>query len=470
MLFAASECAPLAKVGGLADVVAALPAELRRRGHDVRVVMPRYRATKAAPAVRLGTLRVPMGPGSVAAAVFETRLERGGVPVYLLACEELFDRDGIYGAVARGYDDNARRFAFLSRATVVLDDVVAFRPHVVHAHDWPTALVPVNMRLNGSAAASVLSIHNLAHQGSFGVERAGELGFGRDAAQLLGVERDRHLNFLRGGIAAATRIATVSPRYAAEVMTVEGGAGLSETLSERRDAVSGILNGIDDTLWDPATDPFLPANYDASSLSGKAVCKRSLQRELGLTVRADAPLFGCIARFVDQKGIDVLARALPALLTLDVQLAVIGAGEPWAERFFARLSATTPNVRAFIGYDEGLAHRIEAGADFFLMPSRYEPCGLNQLYSQRYGTLPIVRAVGGLADSVEHGVTGFSFDALTPEALVDAVGGALAVRRDRTRFAAMQRTAMNKRMGWAEAAPQYEALYRLALRDRPEGG
>lgn len=469
MLFAASECAPLAKVGGLADVVAALPAALRSRGHDVRVVMPRYRATKAAPAVRLGILRVPMGNASVAAAVFETRLERGGVPVYLVECDELFDRDGIYGTVALGYEDNARRFAFLSRATAVLDEVVAFRPHVVHAHDWPTALVPVNLRILGSAAASVISIHNLAHQGSFGGERSGDLGFGRNAAELLGVERDRSLNFMRGGITAATRIAAVSPRYAAEVMTVEGGAGLSATLRERRDAVCGILNGIDDALWDPATDPFLPATYDATSLAGKAVCKRALQRELGLVLRENVPLFGCISRFVDQKGIDVLARAIPALLALDVQLAVIGAGEPWAERFFARLSATTPNVRAFIGYDEGLAHRIEAGADFFLMPSRYEPCGLNQLYSQRYGTLPIVRATGGLADSVEHGVTGFSFDALTPEALVDAARGALVVRRDRARFAAMQRAAMSKRMGWTEAASQYEALYRLALRDPQVG-
>ena len=445
----------------------ALPGALRRRGHDVRVVIPRYRRTMQAVATRLARpLRVTMRDRVLESAVYETRLPSDDVPVYLVEHDELFDRDGIYGGVAHGYDDNARRFAFLSLAAVALEAVTGFDPDVVHFHDWPTALGPVHMRIRGARAASVLTIHNLAHQGAFGLEHSETLGFGRDAAALVGVEHAGGVNFLRGGIVSATRVATVSPRYAAEMLTLEGGAGLSETLRGRANPITGILNGIDDVLWDPRTDPHLPANFDASSLAEKAVCKRVLQRSLGLRERADVALLGCIARFVHQKGIDVLAQALPALLALDVQLAVLGAGEPWAERFFARLSASSPNVRAVIGYDEGLAHRIEAGADFFLMPSRYEPCGLNQLYSQRYGTLPIVRAVGGLADSVEHGVTGFVFEELSPESLVDAVKTALAVRRDSERFRAIQRAAMTKRMGWDQAAPQYEALYRLAMRDR----
>ncbi|MBW2524645.1 MAG: glycogen synthase GlgA [Deltaproteobacteria bacterium] len=468
VLFVVSECAPVVKVGGLGDVAGALPAALRRRGHDVRVVMPRYRAAKRLPAERLDDpLGVPTGAGTLWSAVWQAQLA-GGVPLYLIEHDALFDRDGIYGNGRGEYGDNLLRFAMLSRAAIELCPIVDFGPDLFHVHDWQSALVPFMLRtLDPSGvgrAATVLTVHNQGYQGLFPLDQYPLLGFGPEHLRPATIEHFGALNLLKAGLVSATRLTAVSARYAAEIQTPLGGAGLDGVMRARAADLTGILNGIDDVTWNPATDPLLPANYDVDDLSGKAVCKEALQRELGLPLRADVPLVGLVSRFAEQKGIDVFADALGYLLDEDLQFAVLGSGEPWAEAHFGRLSHLTQRFRARIGYDEGLAHRIEAGADLFVMPSRYEPCGLNQMYSQRYGTMPIVRAVGGLKDTVEHELTGFTFAELSGKALAETIAlAAETYREGPEQFRAMQRLSMRKNMGWDRSASQYDALYRLAI-------
>jgi starch synthase len=324
-------------------------------------------------------------------------------------------------------------------------------------------LVSALTHLNGGPP-TVLTIHNLGYQGHAGLDALPALGLTAGQADTLGLSHAGGVNLLKGGIECATMLSTVSPRYAQEIQTVDGGAGLHGSLQRRTGDLVGILNGIDDSVWDPSSDQALAARYGADDLSGKAMCKEALQRELGLPVRPRTPLLGLVSRFVEQKGIDIFAGALDKLLAEDLQFAVLGSGEAWAERRFGELDRTTPSFRARFGLDEGLAHRIEAGCDLFVMPSRYEPCGLNQMYSQRYGTLPIVRAVGGLRDTVEHEVDGFVFEDLTSDALVAAVQQATRIYHlDTDGFRDMQRLAMRKRMGWDRAAMQYDALYRLTL-------
>lgn len=463
VLFVVSECVPIVKTGGLGDVAGALPAALRARGHDVRILMPRYRAAKGFPARRLeGPLGVPMGGGTRWCAVYEGELA-GGVPIYLLEHDVLYDRDGTYGDRHGDFGDNALRFGLLSHAAHVLHETTGFQPDLFHANDWQTGLVPIYGGLRGDRRPSVLSIHNLGYQGWFSPDDLRGLGFGGEQALRYGLETYGNLNYLKGGILNATMISTVSPRYAQEIATPDGGMGLDWALRQRRDALVGILNGIDDNVWNPAADEHLPASYDADDLAGKALCKAALQRELGMPERPDVPVVGMVTRFAHQKGIDVFAGALGRLLSHDVQFAILGSGEGWAEELFTGLSQQVPNVGAYIGISERLAHLVEAGADMFVMASRYEPCGLNQMYSQRYGTLPVVRAVGGLFDTVDHGLTGFSFDELSADALAHTLLGAMAIYRDDPeRWRRMQRISMNKRMGWDASAAQYEALYRLA--------
>jgi starch synthase len=464
-MFVASECVPFAKTGGLGDVVGALPPALAARGHDVRVVMPRYGVSKAFPAERLpAPLGVHTGYGERWCGVYRSELPNG-VPVYLLEHDELYGRTGIYGDARGDFGDNALRFALLSRAALVLRFQLGFDPDVFHVHDWQAALVPAYLSAAGERKASVLTLHNLGYQGIFGLEASRACGLDVRHAQALGLEHFGALNLLKGGIVNATNLSTVSPRYSIEIQTPEGGAGLDGELRLRSDALVGILNGIDDSVWNPATDPLIPAHFSADDLSGKAACKAALQREMGLPERPSVPIIGMVSRFAHQKGIDIFAGALEQLLHLDLQFAILGSGEAWAEGVFRRLNASTWSVRARFGYDERLAHLIEAGSDFFAMPSRYEPCGLNQMYSQRYGTPPIVRAVGGLMDTVEHDHTGFVFEELSPTGLARAITHAAAVLHHRPHhYRAIQASGMRKRMGWDQAAAQYEALYRLAMR------
>ncbi len=472
ILFVVSECVPFAKTGGLADVAGALPAALAERGHDVRIVMPRYRVTKKHPASKLGpVLAVPVGGGDVYGAVLETTLPGSAAKVYFLEHDNLYDRDGIYGDSHGDFGDNLARYTFLSRGALELCDLLDFRPDVIHVQDWPTALVPVYLNTlyrdrPVGQAASVLTIHNLAYQGWYRKQDLYVTGLGWDTYLRGGLERSDSINLLQGGLVHSTMVSTVSPGYASEIQTRENGEGLDGLLRARGDVV-GILNGIDTTVWDPKTDKHLAASYSSRDLSGKAVCKAALQREMGLAERPDVPLLGMVTRLVTQKGIDIFAEALGRILSEDVQVVVLGSGESWAEGLFTRLSHETPHFRAFIGMNEPLSHRIEAGADLFLMPSRYEPCGLNQLYSQRYGTLPVVRAVGGLDDTVDNFVTGFKFSELSGAALAQCVEWALHAYHDEPeQFRAMMLRSMAKPMGWAHACRQYEAMFRLAMARR----
>jgi starch synthase len=464
ILFVVSECVPLVKTGGLGDVAGALPSALRARGHDVRVLMPRYRAVSDVPTKKHPSpLGVPTGAGERWCAVHEATLD-SGVPIYLLEHDVLYDRDGIYGDANGDYSDNVLRYALLSRAALLLPQHLDWPVDVFHAHDWQASLVNVYARWLKHPEPTVLTIHNLGYQGRYGGAGVDAIGLSVDAIASLGLECFGDVNLLQGGIRCATKVSTVSPRYAGEIQTPEGGAGLDAGLRARADDLVGILNGIDEVYWNPRTDPLLPANYCPDDLSGKVACKAALQRELGLLPRADVPLVGLVSRFAEQKGIDIFAEALNYLLPFDLQFAVLGSGDQWAHDLFAHLSETTHNFRVGLGYNEPLAHLIEAGADLFVMPSRYEPCGLNQLYSQRYGTLPVVRAVGGLADTVDHELTGFVFEHLSGQALAEAIAHAADTYRQRPEhFSNMQRTAMHKRMGWDQAASQYEALYRMAL-------
>lgn len=473
VLFVVSECVPYAKTGGLGDVAGALPLALAARGHDVRVVLPRYRSVMKFPATKLPwPLAVPVGHGEAWSAVWETRLKGSAVRVYFLEQNDLFDRAGIYNDARGDFGDNLARFTFLSRGALKLCDYLGWTPEIVHAHDWPSSLAPIYLNTLDrdtplGRAASVLTIHNLGYQGWFDKDEYYQTGLGWDQFHAKSLEAFDRINLLKGGIYHATIVSTVSPRYAAEIQTPDGGHGLEGALRDRGRDVIGILNGIDENVWNPMTSPHLPAHYSADTLSGKAACKAALQREMGLPERPDVPLIGLISRLVHQKGIDIFAGALEQVLSLDTQVVVLGSGEPWAEELFTQLSRTTDRVGAHIGMNESLAHRIEAGADLFMMPSRYEPCGLNQMYSQRYGTLPIVRSVGGLDDTVEDGVTGFKFEELSPEALAHTVERAVQMyRRAPEQFRAMQIQAMKKPLGWDHASRQYEALYRLAMAKR----
>ncbi|WP_420854394.1 glycogen synthase [Sorangium cellulosum] len=423
-------------------------------------------------------LGVPLGAGGeVWTGVWETRIEPAtpGAPapiVYLLEHDVLYDRDGIYGDVHGEFGDNLARYAVLSRGALQLCHALNFWPDIVHVHDWQSALVPLYInvlehRSPLARAATVLTIHNLGYQGWFNKMLLPTTGLGWDQFHRFCLEAYDSLNLLKAGIYNATIVSTVSPRYAQEIQTWEGGEGLDGVLRDRGTDVIGILNGIDDSIWNPATDPHIAATYSAEDLSGKRLCKAALQREMGLDERPEVPLLGLISRLATQKGIDILAGALDHILSLDVQLVVLGSGERWAEELFSRRAGSSDRFRVHIGMNEGLAHRIEAGADLFLMPSRYEPCGLNQLYSQRYGTLPVVRAVGGLDDTVENNITGFKFEEMSSMALGNTVAWAVHLyRADPAYFRTMQVRAMKKNFGWAHAARQYEALYRLAISRR----
>lgn len=473
VLHIASECAPFAKTGGLGDVVGALPKYQRDDGVDARVVLPLYRGIDWDAQARLPlTLTVPMGGGAAFGAAREGRLPGSDAPVYFLEHHHYYDRAGIYGDAHGDFGDNVARFTFLCRGAFALARALGFAPDIVHAHDWQAALAPVfvdttewGTPLHG--AATILTIHNMGYQGQFHADALRSTGLGWEHYNGRELEHYGALNLLKGGVLRATRVTTVSPTYAREIQTPEHGAGLDGVVRSRGRDVVGILNGIDAAVWDPSTDRHLSARYSADDLSGKQACKRALQREARLPERDDVPLFAVITRLTDQKGIDVLASVLPALLDWEAQLVVLGTGDPAIERALATAARHRPDkMAAFLRFDDGLAHRIEAGADFFVMPSRYEPCGMNQLYSLRYGTLPIVHATGGLADTVwpyDDGSgmgTGFAFRPLGPRALLDALGHATwAFYNRRPEVEAMRRRAMAQPFGWERAAAEYRELY-----------
>ncbi len=473
ILFPASEVQPYSKTGGLADVAGALPITLARRGHQVRVVTPLYRSV---PKDHLGepqaafTLQFPFG--QVPVRVFEAR-PHANLTVAFIDIPEYFDRSFLYGPATGDYPDSARRFAAFTMAALTDAQAVGFVPDIVHAHDWQTGLVPLALKRGYAnvfpGAKSVFTIHNLAYQGGFTKGTLPELGIPWSDFTPQAVEYWDHLSFLKAGIALADAVTTVSPTYAREICTPAGGMGLDGALRAARGGVTGIVNGIDVDEWNPATDVSLPARFSDVDLAGRAVCRKALLDELRLPPPADGlPLFGVISRMVAQKGVDLLHGALPVFLEHGASVVVLGAGQPDLEQGWRLLEARYPlrcSVR--FGYDSGLAHRIEAGCDFFLMPSRFEPCGLNQLYSQRYGSVPIVHAVGGLADTVtdlreRHG-TGVVFKGATVDALQGAMKRALDLFEDEAAYREVQRRGMGRVFSWDAAAAEYETVYRRTL-------
>ena len=466
ILMVASEATPFAKTGGLADVLGALPAALQNRGEQTAVVIPAYRQNQYPnePRVAYRGLWVPIGPGYLV-DIYQT-IERG-VNFYFVDCPPLFDRDGIYGAGGADYPDNYVRFAVLSMAAVGVARYL-FRPQIIHVHDWQAALTPVYIRQHFaddptfSGVKILFTIHNLGYQGIFGPEAVPLIGLDSRLFNPAQLEFFGRLNLMKGGIAFADAVSTVSKGYAREIQTPEYGFGLDGFL-RRHGPIYGIVNGVDYVEWNPEHDPFITRNYSVDDLSGKRECKRTLLDELGLASADPKPLIGMVSRFAAQKGIDLIAEIASRLLQEGVQLAVLGSGDPPYESMFQRLGEAYPDqVAVRIGYDNALSHRIEAGADMFLMPSRYEPCGLSQIYSLRYGTVPVVRATGGLDDTIDEG-TGFKFRDYSGEALLDALGTALKAFGDRDRWLAMMRRGMLKDFSWSNAAVEYLALYQRLL-------
>jgi len=472
ILFIASEVAPFSKTGGLGDVAGALPAALAALGHDVKVVTPRYADIKDGRLQPTGqALRVRFPFGEESGPILSVRLAER-LEVLFLENPRFFGRAGIYGDASGEFGDNHRRFAYLSVGALQAAQRLGFIPDIVHSNDWQTGLVGVALRrgFDGSPmgrARGVFTIHNLAYQGQFGKDVMEDLGLPWDLfTSETGLEFHDTVNFLKGGLNFADAITTVSPTYAREIQTPELGANLDGLLRRLQGKVSGILNGIDADEWNPAADPLLPARYGPQDMAGKAECKRALLARAGLA-DTNAPVFGIVTRLAYQKGIDLLLEVMPAALQADIRFVGVGSGEGHYEQGLRELQERFPQqVGVYLGFDKPLSHLVEAGADFFLMPSRYEPCGLNQMYSLRYGTVPIVRATGGLADTVEGGLegNGILFEAFHRSALLAAIRRAQALYADPPRLEAFQRRGMERDFSWAVSARRYESLFASLLR------
>jgi starch synthase len=486
ILMAASEAVPYAKTGGLADVVSSLSLALAKQGHEVRIVIPRYYCVDRSGLGQLeGAMGVPLGGGEEWCAVYNARLpgspENNPVEVYFIDHENFFGRDGIYGTPSEpDFLDNPRRFTFFCRSIFQLCKKISWYPEILHAHDWPAALAPVFLKFaeRGGGFAktvSILTIHNLGYQGIYNRDNFNHTGLGWDVFYNAGFEDWNMLNFLKAGLWSSDTLNTVSPHYAEETKTQAMGFRLDGVLRCRSSDYRGILNGIDTDVWNPRRDPFIPGPYSAKDMRGKLKAKEVLQKELGLPAAPDVPVIGIVSRLTGQKGIGELfgpayGSAFSVCRDMNLQLAVLGSGEAWCENELRSLSSRLSNLKARIGYDEKLSHLIEAGSDFFLMPSRYEPSGLNQMYSLNYGTIPIVRNTGGLTDTVENfdqetgSGTGFMFDDLTPQAVYNTVGWAVwAYYNHRPHIEAMRLRGMEKDFSWERSAKSYIEMYEWTL-------
>ncbi|MFA6195509.1 MAG: glycogen/starch synthase [Sulfurimonas sp.] len=480
ILMVASEVVPFAKTGGLADVVGALPKALKALGHDVRVVMPRYYVVDKNSFQALdGALGVDMGrDGEAWGLVLEGVLPNTDIPIYFIEHEGFFGRSGLYDAGEDAYSDNPERFIFFSKSALQLCKKIGFQPDIIHANDWHTAVIPLLLNvLNDDFfhnTASILSIHNLQHQGRFSKDVMEVLGIGWGNYNTYELEDFGGVNLLKGGIVHADAITTVSPKYSQEIRSYEYDWGLKDVLNAHAYKLHGILNGVDYEEWSPKNDHYIAKKYSAKSLSGKKVCKAELQKFFNLPVREDVPLFGFVGRLAEQKGLSLIAAEIWNLLEMDVQIVLLGAGEKWAEGFFSHVSdVKRDKFGCYIGYRNDLAHQIEAGCDFFLMPSLFEPCGLNQIYSLSYGTLPIVRATGGLDDTIENfnphanTGTGFKFYDATPHAFYHTVVWAVDTwYNNKDAIKALIQNAMKKHFGWDDTAKVYESVYNEALQQK----
>jgi len=477
VLFASSEAVPFAKTGGLADVAGALPKALAALGHDVRLILPAYRAIGAEIETRkLGPpWEVRLGPRSVSVTIKASgALE--GVTTYLVDCPEFFDRDTLYGQ-----PDDAERFALFCRATLEFVRQGKWKPQVIHSNDWQTGLIPVMLKTeyagdSGLASIGTLhTIHNLAYQGIFERSVLAKVGLDESLFAMDKLEFYGQVNYLKGGLVFADMLNTVSKTYSQEIQTPEYGARLDGVLAQRRADLFGILNGIDYDEWNPATDKLIEAQYDARTVAAKAKNKAALQRRYKLPVREDVPLFGLVSRLAAQKGLDLLAEALVHLMRLDVQFAILGTGEPQYHELLSGLAARYGDkMGVALTFDNPLAHQVYAGADMFLMPSHYEPCGLGQMISLRYGTIPIVRRTGGLADTVEDynaesgNGTGFVFEERSPLALMGAMARGMLTIKTKPAWDKLVQNAMAVDFSWNRSAAQYVDLYQRVI-DRHGG-
>lgn len=462
ILFVAAEAYPFAKVGGLGDVAGSLPKALQGLGHEVNLIMPRYRGMDDW-RVDLGPYNVPMGGGMKVAALKEGSLTPQ-IPVLMVDQLDYFDRDGVYG-----FPDDGHRFGFFCRAVLEACRYVGFQPEVIHCNDWHSALIPVFLKYLYAedallaSARTLLTIHNIQWQGTFPKDLLGFLGLPADDALL----HQGKVNFMKAGIRLADGLSTVSPTYAREIQTEEYGYGLQEEFRARSGDLRGVVNGLDLFAWDPRRDPLLFRPFDPRDERMKGANKEALRRELGLP-SSNAPLLAFVGRLFDQKGVDILVEALPALLRRQLQLVILGSGLREYEKALEAFSVER-NLSLNLRYDEGLAHRIYAGTDLFLMPSRFEPCGLGQMISMRYGTVPLVRRTGGLADTVlgydvtPSEATGFVFQEYTAEALLKAVDAALEVYRQRRAWRKLRRRIAEQDFSWDRSAREYAVLYRRLL-------
>lgn len=473
--FLASEASPFAKTGGLADVIGTLPLALERSGHDLSLIVPAHRSVLAGGyPLENGAMAVPFGDRLQDFAVQQTQIGKS-IAVFFVRADRYFDREFLYGTAQSDYPDNAERFVFFCRAA--LEVLRQHPPEILHAHDWQAALAIFFLRAQPerypelAQVKTVFTVHNLGFQGLFDSALWPLLDLDRSWFNPKHLEFYGKINFLKSALVLSHKITTVSPSYAREIMTPEQGFGLDGVLRERAADVVGILNGIDYDEWNPQSDGAIATHYDVNKLAGKARCKEDLQQAYGLPERRDVPLIGVVSRLTAQKGFDLVEAIWPRLMNWPLQFVLLGSGEVRFVEFFRRAATFYPDKVAIrIGFDEKLAHRIEAGADIFLMPSLYEPCGLNQMFSLRYGTIPLVRAVGGLNDSVENYDetnncgTGFSFLPYQADALFDAVERALHLFANQRAWTALMRRAMKIDHSWDRSAAAYRALYQDLVR------
>jgi len=474
--FAASECVPFSKTGGLADVIGALPLALADLGHKVTVFLPRYKQTKLEnPRKVISSITIPFDDRYRFCSVLDGGV-RAGVQFYFIDYPPYFDREALYGTALGDYHDNAERFALFCRAVLESAKILGV-PDVLHCHDWQTALIPILLRTlydvdpSFARVPCVFTIHNLGYQGLFPPEILPLLMLPWDLFTMSKMEFYGKVNFLKGAITMSDYITTVSRRYSQEIQTAEYGFGLEGVLRARAGTVTGIVNGVDYSQWSPETDQYIPVHYSAGDLSGKAECKRDLLQQVGLPEDTNLPVVGMISRFVAQKGFDLIQQVADRLARENLMMVVLGSGEPEYENMFRQLNKQYPQRFAVrIAYDNPLAHKIEAGSDMFLMPSHYEPCGMNQIYSLRYGTVPVVRAVGGLDDTVDQFEpqtlkgTGFKFRQYSGEALLETLQGTLKVYGTQNVWQALMRNGMAQDYSWPNSAREYVKVYERATK------
>lgn len=485
ILYCSSEVTPFSKTGGLADVSGSLPKALAEAGCDIRIITPKYAGvtdTNQKLNTLIESIEVRVGDRIEKGGLYESRLPDSDVPVYFVSNEGYFIRKGLYGEAGEDYEDNIERFSFFSMAVLYSVYHLGWKPDVIHCNDWQTALIPLYLKTPIKDAdllqdyykqsGTLFTIHNLGYQGMFSKEEFPALGLAKSIFSINGIEYYGKINLLKGGIVFSDILNTVSPAYSREIQTIENGYGLDGVLKERKDDIYGILNGVDYNEWTPSKDPHLVTNYSVKTISRKKTCKKDLQKHCGLP-QEELPVLGMVSRLDVQKGFDILLSIMDELMQLDIQMIILGAGNPKYEERLQEYAAKYPSKLAVnLLFDITLAHKIEAGADLFLIPSKYEPCGLNQLYSFKYGTVPVAHKTGGLADTitdylpsniVAERCTGFLFNHYSGEDFLKAVLLAITVYNNKTQWKGIVSAGMNSDFSWKRSAGEYVKLYEKVL-------